>query len=44
MPFFLGKNLVFTDNVQFINSSLDKLAINLLDEDFKYLVKEFGSK
>ena len=25
-----------------MNSSLDKLVKNLLDEDFKYLVKEFG--
>ena len=44
MAFFLGKNLVFFDSVQFMNSSLDKLAINLSDEYFKYLVKEFGSK
>ena len=28
--------------MQFMNSSLDKLAKNLSDEDFKYLVKEFG--
>ena len=27
-----------------MNSSLDKLAKNLSDEDFKYLVKEFGSE
>ena len=27
-----------------MNSSLDKLVKNLLDEDFKYLVEEFGSK
>ena len=26
-----------------MNSSLDKLVKNLLDEDFKYLVQEFGS-
>ena len=30
--------------MQFMNSSLDKLAKNLSDEDFKYLVEEFGSK
>ena len=30
--------------LQFINSSLDKLVKNLSDEDFKYLVKEFGSE
>ena len=44
MAFFSGKNLVFIDNMQFMNSSLDKIVTNLLDEDFKYLVKEFGYK
>ena len=42
MALFLGKNLVFIDSMQFMNSSLDKLVKNLSDEDFKYLVKEFG--
>ena len=27
-----------------MNSSLNKLVKNLSDEDFKYLVEEFGSK
>ena len=44
MAFFLGKNLVFIDSMQFMNFSLDKLVKNLSDEDFKYLVEEFGSK
>ena len=44
MAFFLNKNLVFIDSMQFMNSSLDKLVKNLWDEDFKYLVEEFGSK
>ena len=44
MAFFLGKNLVFIDSMKFINLSLDKLVKNLSDEDFKYLVKEFGSE
>ena len=44
MAFFFGKNLVFIDSMQFMNSSLDKLVKNLSDEDFKYLVKEFGSE
>ena len=39
MAYFLGRNLVFTDSMQFMNSSLDKLVKNLSDEDFKYLVK-----
>ena len=30
--------------MQFMNFSLDKLVKNLSDEDFKYLVEEFGSK
>ena len=42
MAFFLGKSLVFIDSMQFINLSLGKLVKNLSDEDFKYLVEEFG--
>ena len=30
--------------MQFMNSSRDKLVKNLSDEEFKYLVEEFGSK
>ena len=37
-------NLVFIDSMQFMNSSLNKLAKSLSDEDFKYLIKEFCSK
>ena len=44
MAFFLGRDLVFIDSMQFMNSSLDKLVKDLSDEDFKYLVKEFGSE
>ena len=44
MAFFLNKNLVFIDSMQFMNSSLDKLVENLSDEDFKYLVEEFSSE
>ena len=44
MEFFFNKNLVFIDSMQFMNSSLDKLVNNLSDEDFKYLVEEFGSE
>ena len=35
---------MFIDNMQFMNSSLDELAKNLSDKDFKYLIEEFGSK
>ena len=30
--------------MQFMNSTLDKLAKNLPDNDFKYLTEELGSK
>ena len=42
IAFFLNKNLVFIDSMEFMNSNLDKLVKNLSDEDFKYLVQEFG--
>ena len=44
MTFFLNKKLDFTDSMQFMNSSLEKLVKNLSGNDFKYLTKEFGSK
>ena len=44
MAFFLNKNLVFIDNMQFMNSSLEKLVRNLTDDDFKYLTEKSGSK
>ena len=43
VTFFLNKNLVFIDSMQFMNSSQDKLAKNLSDNDFKYLIEEFCS-
>ena len=42
MAYLLNKNLVFIDNMQFMNSSLYKLVKNLSDEGFKYLIEEFG--
>ena len=44
MAFFLNKNLVFIDSMQFMNFNLDKLVKNFSREGFKYLVEEFGSK
>ena len=41
---FLNKNLVFIDSMQFMSSSIDKLVKNFSDEDFKYLIEEFGSE
>ena len=40
MAFFLGRDLVFIDTMQFMNSSLDKLVKHLVDKDSEYLVKE----
>ena len=37
----VNKNIVFLDSMQFLNASLDTLANNLEDTDFKYLLKEF---
>ena len=44
MAFFKNKNVVFIDNMQFMNSSLDKLVKNLSDDDFKYLVEKLSSE
>ena len=33
---------MFIDSVQFMSSSFDKVIKNLPDEDFKYLIEEFG--
>ena len=44
MAFFLNKNLVFIDSMQFMNSSLYKLIKNLSVEDSTQLIEEFGSK
>ena len=41
---FLNKNLVFTDNMQLMNCSLEKLVKKLSENDFRYLTKEFASK
>ena len=43
MAFFLSKNLVSIYSMQFMNSSLENLVKNFLDNDFKYLTEEFGS-
>ena len=37
--FFLNKNLVFIDSMQFMSFSLDKPVKKLSDEDFKYFVE-----
>ena len=42
MSFTLNGNIVFIDSMLFMNSSLDKLARNLSDEDFKYRSEKFN--
>ena len=44
MSFTLNKNIVFIDSMLFMNSSLDKLAGNLGNEDFKYLSNVFSGE
>ena len=41
MTFFVNKNLIFIYNMQFMNSTLEKLVKNLSDNDFKYLTERF---
>ena len=43
MSIIVNRHITFIDSLQFHNSSLDTLASNLNDEDFKYLVSEFGT-
>ena len=38
----VNRYITFIDPLQFYNSSLDTFASNLNDEDFKYLLSEFG--
>ena len=44
MAFTINTNLVFTDSMQFMNSSLDSLVKNLSDNDFEYLSEEFSGE
>ena len=44
MTFTINKNLVFIDSKQFMDSSLEKLVKNVLDDGFEHLTQEFGSE
>ena len=44
MAFYLNKNFVFIDGIQFMNSSLEKIVKALSDSDSKHLTKEFDYK
>ena len=42
MSIIVDRCITFIDSLQFYNSSLDTLASNLEDNDFKHLTSEFG--
>ena len=42
MSIIVNRHIAFTGSLQFYNGSLDTLASNLKDEDFKHLTSEFG--
>ena len=43
MRIIINNNIVFIDSLQFSKASLDTLAANLQDKDFKQLLSEFSS-
>ena len=42
MSIIVNKNIAFIDSLQFYKGSLDTLASNLNNKDFKHLTSEFG--
>ena len=42
MSIIVNRHITFIDSLQFYNGSLDTLASNLNNEDFKHLTSEFG--
>ena len=42
MSIIVNRHITFIDSLQFCNNSLDTLASNLEDKDFKHLTSEFG--
>ena len=42
MSIIVNKNIIFLDSLQFCKASLDSLAENLEDSDFKHLMSEFS--
>ena len=42
MRIIVNRRITFIDSLQFHNGSLDTLASNLKDEDFKHLTSEFS--
>ena len=41
MSIIINRNIIFLDSFQFCNTSLDNLASNLNNADFKHLMSEF---
>ena len=41
MAFTINRNLLFIDSMQFMDSCLDSVVKNLMDDDFKYFSEEF---
>ena len=41
MSIIVNRNIIFLDSLQFLKVSLDTLAGNLKDNDFKHLLSEF---
>ena len=41
MSIIVDNNIIFLDSLQFLKASLDSLAGNLKDDDFKHLLSEF---
>ena len=41
MSIIVNRNIIFLDSLQFCKASLDSLAGNLQDSDFKHLILEF---
>ena len=44
MAITITRNIVFIDRMQFMDSSLDLVVKNLIDEDFVYLSEEFSGE
>ena len=42
MSFIINKKIIFLDSLQFLKSTLDALADNLENSDYKYLLSEFS--
>ena len=41
MSIIVNRNIIFLDSLQFLKASLDNLAGNLQDSDFKHLLSKF---